>query len=534
MIIKTVGFGNKTEAFIESRFKKGTNIIFSNENNRGKTLVMQSLAYSIGYESIFPTGFNTKQYFFYIEIEIDRRKFEFVRKGNSILVLNQEQLYIFNTIAEFKYYFDQEVYTLPKIDKDGQQKKVDLTLFLEIFFLGQDKRNTSNIIIKGQNNKVDFMNMIYSMLGIEISTENKYDIENLKKEKNLLESKIKAESRKITIIKKNPEIASYISAAANNIDYQNFANEIKELHQGIGEYKKTRNREENRKNKLEALLSELSSLNRNLSEGKVKCGDCGSSKIIFTNDDFVFEASNSYVRQNILSSIKTNIELKREIIGELNSNIFREQEQISKLLESSTPDVKNYILFEGEAIESKDSDKIVKDLQSQVEEIENQIRNNEVKILSNKDRQRDVLSSILKEMKRLYYLIDPEGLLRFEDVFTKSGETYSGSEGQEYYFCKLMALKTILMHHFPIIIDSFREGELSSNKETIMLREFIKLNQQVILTSTLKNEEYVAEKYNSMDNLNVLDYSAFSDSHILQEKYVDDFEKLLSKFNIVM
>ncbi len=38
----------------------------------------------------------------------------------------------------------------------GNKKKVDLSLFYEIFFLGQDNRNTSNLIVKGQNSKNRF------------------------------------------------------------------------------------------------------------------------------------------------------------------------------------------------------------------------------------------------------------------------------------------------------------------------------------------------------------------------------------------
>jgi type IV secretory pathway ATPase VirB11/archaellum biosynthesis ATPase len=60
MIVKEVAFGNLNEAFIENRFENKTNIIFSNDNNRGKTLLMQSLIYSIGYESIFPNSFSNK------------------------------------------------------------------------------------------------------------------------------------------------------------------------------------------------------------------------------------------------------------------------------------------------------------------------------------------------------------------------------------------------------------------------------------------------------------------------------------------
>ena len=66
--------------------------------------------------------------------------------------------------------------------------------------------------------------------------------------------------------------------------------------------------------------------------------------------------------------------------------------------------------------------------------IEKKLQNNEIKITSNKDLQKSILSNIILEMKNYYSKIDPQGLLIFEDLFTKTGETYSGSEGQEYYF----------------------------------------------------------------------------------------------------
>ncbi|MES2806922.1 MAG: hypothetical protein V4652_15275 [Bacteroidota bacterium] len=532
MIVKKVAFGNLEEAFIENRFTNATNIIFSNDNNRGKTLLMQSLIYSIGYESVFPNSFNPKKYFFYSKIEFSNSIFEFLRKGNSILVLNNDSFNIFNTISEFKYYFDKEIYQLPKIDKNGEQKTVDLSLFYELFFLGQDNRNTSNLIVKGQNNKVDFINMIYSLKGVSISTSNKYDVENLKKEKSIIETKIKAETRKIKVIKQNPQIATFISSASNNLDFKNTSNQLRELHLNIAELKKQRNREENRKIKLQNLITELTSLNRNLNEGKVKCYDCGSTKITFSNQDFEFEVSNNFVRKNIIESVKNNISIKSEIVEELNSSINNEQIQVNKLLESSTPELKNYILFQDEITDSKDVDQIVLGLQKELEEIEKKLQNNEIKITSNKDLQKSILLNIILEMKNFYSKIDPQGLLIFEDLFTKTGETYSGSEGQEYYFCKLLALNNLLSHQFPLIIDSFREGELSSSKETLMLKEYIKLNKQVILTSTLKDEEYDSDKYYKIDNLNVIDYSMLADSKILQDVFVEDFKIILGKFGI--
>ena len=61
MLVKKIAFGDEREAFIEDRLIDGVNIIFSDDNNRGKTLVMQGLMYSIGYDSIFPSSFNYKE-----------------------------------------------------------------------------------------------------------------------------------------------------------------------------------------------------------------------------------------------------------------------------------------------------------------------------------------------------------------------------------------------------------------------------------------------------------------------------------------
>lgn len=60
----------------------------------------------------------------------------------------------------------------------------------------------------------------------------------------------------------------------------------------------------------------MNSLNINLNQGKTHCGECGSDKIIFTNDEFDFEISNKDVRLRIINLISENIEIKEEIIQE--------------------------------------------------------------------------------------------------------------------------------------------------------------------------------------------------------------------------
>lgn len=67
MIIKKIAVGNSKEAFVEDSFTAGLNIISSDDNNKGKTIAMQTMMYAIGNEPTFPTTFDYKNYYYYIE-----------------------------------------------------------------------------------------------------------------------------------------------------------------------------------------------------------------------------------------------------------------------------------------------------------------------------------------------------------------------------------------------------------------------------------------------------------------------------------
>lgn len=68
MIIQKVAIGNSEDAFIEDRFQNTVNIIYSNDNNKGKTIVFQGIMYALGNAPIFPSQFNYKDYYFYLKI----------------------------------------------------------------------------------------------------------------------------------------------------------------------------------------------------------------------------------------------------------------------------------------------------------------------------------------------------------------------------------------------------------------------------------------------------------------------------------
>ncbi|WP_250462343.1 hypothetical protein [Microbulbifer litoralis] len=530
MLIKKIAFGDSEEAFVENRLSDGVNVIFSDDNNRGKTLVMQGLMFSLGYESIFPSSFNYKDKYFYSEVEFGNITYEFLRKRNSIAIMTEDAMQIFNSVGEARYFLDEFVFSIPRIQKEGRNVLVDLSLLYELFFIGQDNRNPSGLISKGRFNKSDFKAMVYDLAGLSDNQFNIDDIKSIKENIKSLKLQLKEVRRKISIIRQNPNIAEIASRTYDSEVVQGKIKRISEINENISKLKRSRQREINRKSKLENLIAELNSLNRDLSEGNVQCGDCGSDKIVYSNNDLTFEISNIDVRNGIIKSIDQNIRQKADIIMDFSGEINSFQRELNEEMKDTPPNFQQIVLYQEQTISEVDFDDQAFSLSNQIKALEDQLNSYTNIDESLKEERKSFDDNLLKEMNDLYKAIDPSGNLVFEDIFTKKGSTFSGSEGQEFYFCKVIALKKLLKHNFPIMIDSFRDGELSTGKETKMLEIYKKIDSQVILTSTLKDEEYSNDKYSRIDGVNAVDYSNHQDCKILSKQYVREFLTLTSRF----
>ena len=90
----------------------------------------------------------------------------------------------------------------------------------------------------------------------------------------------------------------------------------------------------------------------------------------------------------------------------------------------------------------------------------------------------------------------------------------------------------ILKHPFPIIIDAFREGEISTSKENLIIEKFGELSNQIIFSATLKDEEL--NKYDTFSNVNAIDYSKNMTHHILNEQDIPALLKKLLDFSIAI
>ena len=147
----------------------------------------------------------------------------------------------------------------------------------------------------------------------------------------------------------------------------------------------------------------------------------------------------------------------------------------------------------------------------------------------NKIKRQTELTNILLEMNCFYKEIDPNGNLVFESLFTKKDEVFSGSEATIFHIVKMYALQKVLAHDWPIIIDSFRAEDLSTGKEKIVIEKYKQLNNQVIFTTTLKDQEM--GKYDNRDDINHIDYKDHAPSKMLSSDYCEHFKQLISEFS---
>ena len=193
MRIKATAVGNAHEAFVERNYNGSLNIISSDDNNKGKTIAIQSMMYALGNEPTFPATFEYKDYYHYVEFEVNGTTYYLCRRNNSFILKHKEGLLVFDSISEFKRYWSKHIFTLPQIIKNQIARIVDPVLFLQLFFVGQDKKDTSNISHSGLYNKQDFLNMLFTICnaaGIEMDEDElkkaKDELQNLKEERRVL------------------------------------------------------------------------------------------------------------------------------------------------------------------------------------------------------------------------------------------------------------------------------------------------------------------------------------------------------------
>ena len=239
MIIKKIAVGNKTEGFIESSLIDGCNIISSDDNNKGKTIVLQGLMYALGNIPAFPASFNYEDYYYIVDFQIDKKEYSICRKGSEFVMLDGGKILVFDGVSELKRYWNKNVFEMPNIIKNNMQRIVDPDLFIQLFFVGQDKKDTTNIANRGLYNKVDYINMIYNYCGIQLSVMDPEEIELAKRRIGTLKDEKAALLKEHKILKSKKKSATYLSSISDMADFERRIKEMEAIQAKITELKKS-------------------------------------------------------------------------------------------------------------------------------------------------------------------------------------------------------------------------------------------------------------------------------------------------------
>lgn len=533
MIIKRTAVGNKNEAFIESDFHIGINIISSDDNNKGKTIEIQSMMYALGNDPAFPTTFEYKDYYHYIEFEVDETTYKLCRFNNGFVLKHDSVLMLFDNVSELKRYWNKYIFALPSIVKNQISKIVDPVLFLQLFFVGQDKKDTSNISHAGYYNKSDFYNMLYDICdlsGLELDED---EIKKIKEQLAKLKSERELLIKQHKILKSQETPVSFLSAVSDKTTFNKKLSEMEKISSKIAELRKARNTAATRRASWETTLKELRSLNRTMESGELRCMDCNSTNISFSSSKknaYAFDVSSVDMRNEIIASINEKIEAYTEEINKLASQINTAQDELQTLMNDEAISLEAIVAYKQDIFSASDAEVKIKEIDLETENLKNQLKISAGTTQSKKEQQLAILIAILNEMNVVYEAIDPNGNLHFDDLFTKKDEVYSGSEATIFHLSRLYALSKVLNHNYPIVVDSFRAEDLSTSKENIVLDLYKELPNQVIFTTTLKLEEL--GKYDTRTDIHHIDYKDHAPSKMLSEVYVNEFCELLSSLSI--
>lgn len=533
MIIKKMAVGNNDEAFIEKDFSTGVNIISSDDNNKGKTIVIQSIMYAMGNEPVFPHSFDCNNYYHYVEFEHDNIVYRICRYNNSFVLAYNSVLMIFDNVSELKRYWTKYIFSLPQIYKNQILKVVDPVLFFQLFFIGQDKKDTSNIANAGLYNKQDFYNMLFDICNASGLSLNDEEIKTIKSELKELKDERETLLKQYKILKSNKKAVTYLSSTSDKSVFNQKLSELEAIKTKITELKKTRNNFATRKSKWETTIKELNSLNRTIDFGELHCMDCNSTNISFSTSKktgYTFDISTVEMRSEIIKSIQEKINSYEEEIEKVSAQITDAQGEMQRIMREEDISLEAIVAFKKEMFNANDAEQKINELDKRISELNNQLKTSTDFGNATREKQGDILKSVVTKMNEVYKVIDCEGTEVFSDLFTKKGITYSGSEATVFHILKIYALAVVLKHFYPIIIDSFRAEDLSTPKENIVLDLFSQLPNQVILTTTLKNEEL--GKYNGLNGINHIDYSNHAPSKILSSSFLNEFKSLLSELSI--
>lgn len=532
--IEALYIGNNTESFYEDGFTDGVNIVFSDDNNVGKTIMMQGIMFALGSQPAFPESFPHQEYMFIVDININGRKMSILRNRNTFAIANDTSVLSFDTVDSFQEYWSSNIRELPMLIKDNRTLMAGFELYSQMYFIAQDGRSSSRISA-GRFNKKDFVEMLYAIKGLDARKLTSVDVARLKEEKAALEKQRKTILKQASALHSKETSMAILSPTVDRAQMDKRISKIREAKELVTDLRKRRNRILCRLTKNEIVQKELNSLRVDVKAGALVCLECGSGRVGYKMPDsgFTFDVTTPEMRNQVLNSIQKRIDTCNAGLAQINEDLRSAQIALDRLFEEEAVSLADVVVSQEEYEGAQDFDLQISLIDDKISDIKEHIQSSSRREAEIKEGRKNFMDELMSTMNYIHQQISENNTAdRYDSLFTTSSRVYSGSETTEYFLSRTYAIATCIDHGMPILVDSFRAEDLSTVREEKAIALFKRLDNQVIFTTTIKEEEG-AGKYESIEGISSIDYSSHEPFKLLSPDFNQKFEAKMREFGVI-
>lgn len=533
--IKALFIGDGIKSFVETGFGDRVNVIWSDDNNVGKTIVIQGIMYALGSQPAFPKNFPHLNTIFIVDLDVRGRQISVLRSRNTFAVREAEEVLTFESVEAFSEYWSNNITSIPSIIKKGIPTSVGLGLYSQMYFVSQDARSSSRIQA-GRFNKDDFVEMVYAIKGLDARELTPQEEAELKSRKAELKQERKSLERQATVLRDKDAALALMSPTADRAEMDELLKRLAEAKNIIAELRKRRNRLLRRLTKNEIVQKELNSLRIDVKAGQIVCLDCGSAHIGYKMADsgYTFDITTPQMRDQILASVQQRIDACNSELEQVNSELREAQRHLDVLLDEKPVTLADVVVRQEDYANERGLDEQITRIDDELATIEAKLDSHHSVQSDLKTRREEFMEELLGTMDHVRRQISvSENPDACDKLFTTNANVYSGSETTEYFLARCVALARHIDHEMPILIDSFRAEDLSTMREDRVLDIYHGLGYQALLTTTVKAEEG-AGKYSNDARVHSIDYSGHTAFHLLSDEYNDAFNSKMNEFGAVL
>ncbi len=442
MKIRKVIIQRKDE-YREFVFDDKINLIYSKENSKGKTTLLRAILFGLGYNIPATDGIKTfDDFFIHIDIIENEQQYSLERKGD-IVVLNEKNEKITYIVPEQLYELHSKIFNISEI--------MILNNLLAIFYIDQEKGwtllNRGIIIGKNRFNIEDFISALSDKDVSSINNEIKKiedEIRKYRSLKSIAEYKSENIIEEVTSYTKSDDSELYSQLKLLKIREAEIKNDIKDVSGILNDNKK-----------LVDYLEKLDIYVKISNDNSVKLS---KDNILNYNENQIFYETRKKELEINLGKIKNEI---NKIEDELNDrNILFNVKTVAEEVDEMLKDVN---------INEKQMDKIIGQLTRRKQKLMNELHN----ILSENNMYLNSIYNTIKkyakELKFDEYIGDSSKFVLTNKLKGKTGRILTHMSFS-FKIAYLLEIKNRYGLNLPIIIDSPRTNELTSNASIAMIK----------------------------------------------------------------